>query len=162
MGAGGDMPVGVPWDRQLRWGRLSILYCLCLCLVGDCPSGGAGGAHGVPGQAGEAEGAMARRDGGDTQCQGVHGPWHAGQRRGLRAPPRLPGAPTPSTQPRNHPDWGSCSPALCFGAAAEAAGRLSKSPSSSLLQRCRELLPHTSAVAHRPQYGCRGGFSAGS
>ena len=55
LGAGGDVPAGVPWDRQLRWGRHSILYCLCLCLTGDCHSRGTGFAHGVPGQAGEAE-----------------------------------------------------------------------------------------------------------
>lgn len=62
---------------------------------------------------------MVRRDWGDTQCQGARGPWHPGQRRGLRAPPRLLRAPTSSTQPRNGPNWASCSPALCFGAAAE-------------------------------------------
>lgn len=128
---GWDMPRG-PWGGS-RWGHASgrplgqapslgqtqHCLCLCLCLAGDCPSRGVGGAHGALGRAAKAEGAMVRRDWGDTQCQGVHGPWHTEQRRGLRAPPRLLRAPTSSTQPRNGPNWGSCSPALCFGAAAE-------------------------------------------
>lgn len=52
VGAGGDVPAGVPWDRQLCWGSLNILYCLCFVWwVIAHPSGGAGGAHGAPGQA---------------------------------------------------------------------------------------------------------------
>lgn len=43
-------------------------------------------AGGALGRAGEAEGAVAMRDWEDTQRQGVHGPWGAGQRRRLRAP----------------------------------------------------------------------------
>lgn len=64
----------------------------------------------------------------------------------------------PSTQPRNGSNWGSCSPALCFGAAAGRGCCQSPAPP----QHCWELLPHTSALAQQPQSGRRRVFSAGS
>lgn len=83
---------------------------------------------------GEAEGAVARRDGGDTQCQGNHGPWLAGQRRGL-SPTRTPrGCLGPRHQhpAQEQPKLGVLHPSFVLRSSSWVGGWLSEPPSSSL------------------------------